>query len=638
MASLDITCGDARQKAIGWAQNVSSALRARDSVAAEAVEKAVHQFRGANFQIAIFGKAKRGKSTLINAMLGRQDDLVAPIDKLPASSAITRIAWAGKEAATVRFRNGATETIPYERIREFVTEEFNPENTKQVEFVDVTGPFPELDHDLTLIDTPGAGSIHEYHDALLYAFIPQADAVIFLVTARMPIDQEEMELLAKVKAADIKKIFFVVNRVDESSDSDVADAIEHNRQLLRQAGISVEAIYRISAKLAFRGDVSHSGLAQLLGEVRGYLAANKAEVLSERFTSRVTTIAREVLSSLSVELASSAKSIDELNTELETLQTKKRSIESDRSFTEREFNLSWTSAVDELERGLQGTKLEVTAEIADQIGRSKLTEVSKLGRQLPTLINRAIEEKLAPYSRQFEEAARAAATKLESNYPSLLVGEAGAVVIRTKSGNELIAGSAGGVAAAATGVGLAAAGSAAAATIAAANAAALSATATVAAPSLISGLLSLFPQVSWLAPLASGSATVAAPAAITATPLWVALAGPVGWTLAGIGVLAIPFSWRLSKMKLRDQLEEASKEQVKVVFDHLKNDRIPTLRSMGKSMVEDFRIRLDRELERIESILTGARDRRPDATALAQTQRLALQLRDLVSSTAKEAT
>ena len=125
----------------------------------------------------------------------------------------------------------------------------------------------------------------------------------------------------------------------------------------------------------------------------------------------------------------------------------------------------------------------------------------------------------------------------------------------------------------------------------------LSATTTVAAPSVVSSLLT-FAGFGAFAPLATGTATVAAPAALTMTPLWVALAGPVGWTLAGVGLLAVPFSWRLSKLKLKDKLEDASREQVQLVFNQLRSDRVPALRNMSTAIIEESRIRLDRELRR----------------------------------------
>ena len=153
----------------------------------------------------------------------------------------------------------------------------------------------------------------------------------------------------------------------------------------------------------------------------------------------------------------------------------------------------------------------------------------------------------------------------------------------------------------------------------------------MAAPSALSGLLT-FVGLNFLAPLATGTATVASPAAIVATPLWVALAGPVGWTLAGIGTLAIPFSWRLSKIKLRDKLEEAAREQVATVVTRLKNERIPTLRSMGKSMTEGFQIHLDRELRKLEKTLVSARDNRLDEQTVARTEKLASRVRSLMGA------
>ena len=629
MDTLNITGLDSRDKTIGWAQGLSDALKFHDQTASNALEQTIQQFRVANFQIAVFGKAKRGKSTLINALLGRRDDLVAPIDKLPASSSITRFSWSREEAATVVFRRGRREPIPYARIREFVTEEFNRENVKEVELVDVSGPFPGLDHDLILVDTPGAGSIHEHHDELLFGFIPQADAAIFLVTARMPIDQDELDLLAKVKAADVDKIFFAVNRVDELNDADIESAVHHNQQLLRQIGVPVEKIYRISAKLAYQGDLPSSGLTPLLEDTRKYLAGNKVRALTERFATRVQSIAGQALYAVDIEVSSGRKSVDELDAELYALEIKRRSLESERSLTEREFSLSWNSAVDELERGLQAAKHDIIGELSNRIGGTGLSEVSKLSRELPTIVNQAIEEELEPCARTFEEEARTAAAKLNAAYPTVVFSEGGTIAIRTKSGNELIAGSAGGLVAAGTGIGLAAAGSAAAASIAAANAVAVAAITTVAAPSAVSGLLTLV-GLEVFAPLATGTATVAAPAALAATPLWVALAGPVGWTLAGVGLMAIPFSWRLSKIKLRDKLEDAAKEQVSSVMTRLKNERISALRRMGKSLIEEFRIGLDRELGKIEAILVAARDRRPDFPTLALTENLASRVRNLL--------
>ena len=628
---MGITSASQRRELVDWAKQVLSTLgERRDEAAVQGVDQAIDGLLSDRFCLVVLGKAKRGKSTLLNAILGRRDDVVAPVDKLPASSAISRFKWADTERATVVFRDRRREQIGFDRIREFVTEEFNKENAKGVDVVEIEGPFAGLDHDLELVDTPGAGSIHEYHDAILHAFIPHADAVIFLVTARMPLDQDELDLLQKVKAADIRKVFFAVNRADESSEQDIADAIAHNMRLLSQAGVHIDRMHRISAKNAFKGDMTGSGVAALMEDISTFLATNKGQVLSTRFVSRISAAVEPISQAIEVEVASSRKTVGELDAELATLRQKKTAVESERAFAEREFSMGWSKAVDAYERGLKEAKTEVTAAVMNKVHRASVFEVSALAKQLPTLLTQTIEEHSRPVASRFEEAARESCDRLQASYPSLNVGDAGSVALRTREGDTAITGAVGGVAVAAAGIGFAAAGAATAASIAAANAAAAAAATTVATPSILAGLLS-WAGLGSLAPLATGTVTVAAPAALATTPLWVALAGPIGWTLAGVGLLAVPFSWRLSKFKMKDKIEEACEEQINKVFGRLQTERLPAIRNMGKAITEEIRMRLDRQLAQIESALVAARDRRPSELEAAQLAGLSAKLRGLLA-------
>lgn len=625
---------------LDWSRQVQEILCSKgDQAGVQAVEQARTAFATDRFVLAILGKAKRGKSTLLNALLGQKDGTAAPIDKLPASSAISRFRWAEKQQAIVHFRQGNEQEIPFSQIRSYVTEELNKQNHKQVDVVQIQGPFPGLDKDLELVDTPGAASIHEHHDALLHAFIPQADAVIFLVTARMPLDQDELDLLQKVKSADIRKIFFAINRVDESSPQDIQAAIEHNTHLLAQAGVQVGQIHQISAKRAFQGDLSGSGVPELMGEIAEFLSREKGRALCGRLVSRVCQAAAPVFQGLEVQLSSSSKSAQELDLEIKDLRQRKVAIESERSLAERQFKLAWSKAMDQYEQGLKQAKSTILNQVQGRIQKTALTEASTLARKLPTYLNQSLDEHLQPVARSFEQQVREACDQLQATYPALEVGNKGELVIGVREGNLKFSGSAGGIAMAATGAGLALAGGTAAAGIAAANAAAAAATATVAAPSLIatlgSSLGSLLGSLgvpyasaagSILGAAGTGTATVAAPAAFTATPLWVALAGPVGWTLAGIGVLAVPFSWRLSKIKLLSKLEEASTEQIQKVFGRLENERLPAIRKMGETILQEIRLNLDRQLQQIEAAMIAARDKRPSA---AEAQVLSLLTRQL---------
>jgi predicted GTPase len=625
-----------RANLLRWAEQLAQAARqCGHPAAATTIHQALEQFQSARFRLAVIGKVKRGKSTLINALLGRTDDELAPVDKLPASSAISCFRWQEQPLAKVHFRDCHAEEITFAQVRDFVTEEANPQNEKQVALVEIAGPFAGLDQQVELVDTPGAGSLHEHHDALVHAFIPQADAVIFLVTARMPLDQDELELLRKLQAADIRKVFFAINRMDECSQPDIEQAIQHNRAVLAKLGISVSTIYRISAKRAFEGDLPGSQLTVLATDLQQFLASQKGALLEQRFHSRIQQALEPVCRSLAISIASADKSASELATELDELRRERRRIEQAQQPTEAEFERSWRRALGDFERELGDRELQLQANIRQKIQQTGLTGVTELAQQLPTQLQRLIETELAGPARQLEERLQFATRKLQQDYPELELSALAIPGLAARQGDLPLKELAGGVATVAVGGSLMVAGQAAAASIAAANATAIAAaTTTVSAPSLVSTLgASLLPQAAGLFSfLGTGTATVTAPVALTTTPLWVAMSGPIGWTLIGLGVAAVPFAWRASKLKTKTQLEEAALEQISAVLNRVRSTRVPQLREMGEDILAEFRQRMDGQLQGIEDTLTELHERRPDETELGRLKGNQEQLNELLAN------
>jgi small GTP-binding protein len=628
-----------------WADELSDVMSERKR---EDIVKQIGETKTAlalnNFTLAILGKAKRGKSTLINALLGRKDDTLAPVDKLPASSAITRFRYDSKEQAVVSFKDNRREFIPYARIKEFVTEELNPNNTKGVALVEVSGAFPKLPPQVELVDTPGAGSVHEHHDVLLHAFIPEADAVIFIVTASMPIDQDELELLRKVKKADINKIFFVINKIDDAEQDEIEAAVQHNLQILAQNGISPTGFHRISAKNAFL-DKDGSNVAPLIDELGEFLASHKGKILRQRFLSKVNGIVESELRSIEVAYSAGSKSGAELDAEITSIQSQKKEISSKREFQEKEFKRKWNSALDDFAARLDVAERNVFADIKEKINNTWSLGVGKLVKELPTILNQSIMDTLSPITERFEQSVRSACEDLNAEYPVLDSDETGKVIFKKQRNMTTTKGLIAGGVLAAGGYSLATAGATTAASIAASNAAAISlaagAASSAAGTASVLGIVGLgidaistfvlgFPLgATLMGSAAAGAGTVAAPALLS-TPLWVALSGPVGWTLAGVGILAVPFAWRLSKHKQKDKLEEEALKQIKDIFRGIRKDRVPTLKSMGNSILEGIRNNLDYKIKQLEDALTSAKDNRPSEAQLVILKRQSETLNRLI--------
>ena len=109
------------------------------------------------FTLAVLGQFKRGKSSLMNALIGR--DLL-PVGALPLTSAITVLRFGPTERLLIYRENVALpfpEEFPVQRLAEFVTEKENPGNCKRVKTAIVELPLPFLRRGVEFVDTPGIG-------------------------------------------------------------------------------------------------------------------------------------------------------------------------------------------------------------------------------------------------------------------------------------------------------------------------------------------------------------------------------------------------------------------------------------------------------------------------------------------------
>ena len=318
----------------------------------------------------------------------------------------------------------------------------------------------------------------------------------------------------------------------------------------------------------------------------------------------------------------------------------KRALGGKCEFQEKEFKRKWKDAVDVLDSKLGTVETDVTADVKEKINKTWTLGVGKLVKELPTFMNQSISSALEPLTERFEKTTREACEELNADYPVLTFDETGRTIFSTPKDMAVTKAVIGGGAVAAGGIGLASAGAATAATIATANAASVAAVATAGAAaassaastaSIIGGigiavdaastfLIGMPIGASLMGAGGAGAVSVAAPTLLT-TPVWVALSGPVGWTLAGIGVLAVPFAWRLSKLKQKDKLEEEALKQIKMLFKGIREDRITAIRKMGESILDGFRNNLDYKIKQLEDALNDAKMNRPSEAELSMLKR-----------------
>ena len=102
------------------------------------IENIASKISDEKFNLVVVGQFKRGKSTLINALVGEN---LLPTAVVPLTSIVTVLHYGTEEEITVTFAGGRRVTIEREKLSEYVTEKLNPENAKNVEQVNVLTAF-----------------------------------------------------------------------------------------------------------------------------------------------------------------------------------------------------------------------------------------------------------------------------------------------------------------------------------------------------------------------------------------------------------------------------------------------------------------------------------------------------------------
>ena len=229
-------------RSIGW-RNWPGNLGS-ERVFEEAIELAQRVAEG-RFYVACVGQFKRGKSTLLGALLGER---ILPTGVLPITTVPTVVRYGNSRSARVRFQGGSWKDIAPEELTQYVSEENNPENTKGVAGVEVFCPSPLLADGMSFVDTPGLGSVFAENTAATQAFVPHIDAAIVVVGADPPIAGEELRLVEEV-GKQVRNLVVVLNKADRTSDSDreIAKSFTH-RVLETRLNRPIGPIYEISAE------------------------------------------------------------------------------------------------------------------------------------------------------------------------------------------------------------------------------------------------------------------------------------------------------------------------------------------------------------------------------------------------------
>jgi len=137
-------------------------------------------------QVVVAGETKRGKSALVNALLGEAD--LVPVDTGVCTATHVVVQYADSTGATAVDTEGVAHDIDRGDLASWVTRD-------GVRAVHVRTPAPLLSSGLELVDTPGVGGLVAAHAAVTLAALAHADALLLVLDVATPITTPELAFL-----------------------------------------------------------------------------------------------------------------------------------------------------------------------------------------------------------------------------------------------------------------------------------------------------------------------------------------------------------------------------------------------------------------------------------------------------------
>ena len=582
MTSSSIQAASELRHVIQKAERASEAFRQAglDDRAAK-IDEYIQNARALRFSVGVVAQAKRGKSTLINGLLGRKDDLLAPVDRFPATNVVSCFANGPKETARVLFQTDDEKSpgknISVDDIKQYACEEHNPENRKGVKVIKVVGPFPILGKDVVLVDTPGAdNALSQVHDIVLLEFLPKLDAVIFLVTADEPLVAAEVELLKQIRKNDVGKVIFAINKVDKVDAEELQQGIHHNRKILSHAGLGEAQVFEISAK-DFHTTGEDPGTERLIRVLGETIAEGRAGIIANRLAAITESHIQEAATEIQVELDNSKLTVEQIEEKRSQLDEIRGNLERNREGMERKFRSSWRAAFDECEGALVPLQRQMVQEYTELVESTGAAKLDELGMMIHTDVVKRLDEMLQPHTDRLTESLAVATKELQVDVlgsMGISPREAASILTRKQGISDSV------------GTLLAGAPSLAGAVVVGTLPGLIASSIAASAPAVVATTWNPF---TWIAAGATGAAAAGAsttamavgavltPLALFGTPLLVGYAG-----------LRMFSSWRHKVGRAKNELSIAVKDLIIASIDETRRN-LRLARAKDDGILEDFR-------------------------------------------------
>lgn len=378
---------------------------------------------------AVIGQFKRGKSSFINALLGKN---ILPTGVIPLTSIVTIVRYAKSPFSKIVFEDNSHRMLSsFPELRSYISEKENPLNVKQVKYAEVGFPNELLNKGIILVDTPGIGSLHLNNTSSAYNYLPKIDAAIFITSSDPAFSEAELQLLEKVSTI-TSSVFFILNKTDYLSPPDLEQVLAYTRELLLKFyGTNDIIIFPLSAQKALSGKTTgndevldKSGIRKFETYLEKYVVQEREAILNESIKRQLLSVINEAEMSLELEIRSYQMSLEEINSKQQQLQESINYFSSDNIKFLEEAKTDITNLILSYTNRFEAIKSELSDKISNELltfqNKNSSLNRLKFKKEIELLFQTLIKTELEKYririENEIQEKAKKIFRKTVNNY------------------------------------------------------------------------------------------------------------------------------------------------------------------------------------------------------------------------------
>lgn len=344
-----------------------------DALEREAAEQR-RRLGEARFFVACIGQFKRGKSTLLNALVGTA---VLPVGVVPVTSVITILREGVRPEGVARFAAGGAQPIAIKDLADIVDERRNPENRKGVTAVEVCLPSPILANGLCLVDTPGIGSVFALNTETTRAFLPHIDVALIVVGPDPPISGAELEMVETV-SRDVAHLLLVLNKSDQVSREQRREVAAFTIDVVeRRLGRRIETVFEVSARERLEENRTTRDWSALEHTLEDLASQQRSALVGSAAVRSYRRLARRLLAEINEQDAALRRPVEETAARAARLRSAVEGAE--RSLQDLRF--LFDAAEVEVVRGLDQQRTEFVRKAVPDLRHSLETWIAANGGQ-----------------------------------------------------------------------------------------------------------------------------------------------------------------------------------------------------------------------------------------------------------------